>query len=99
MTQDTTPGPSTTSGPITTSGPSTARPALPPGAGVHSLQLDIVQTRDELAATLDDLFATFNPAVQIRSHPVLYASIFLAATAAATAAILTLRRGRARARR
>ncbi len=80
-------------------GPSTARPGLSPDAGVHSLQLDIDQTRDELAATLDDLFATFNPAVQIRSHPVLYASLFLAAIAAATAAILNLRRGRNRARR
>lgn len=79
--------------------PSTSRPPLPPNAGVNSLQLDIVQTRDELAATLDDLFATFNPAVQIRSHPVLFASLFLAATAAAVGAVLRLRRGRARARR
>lgn len=79
--------------------PSISRPPLPPNAGVHSLQLDIEQTRDELAATLDDLFATFNPGVQIRSHPVLFASLFLAATAAATGAVLTLRRGRARARR
>ena len=79
--------------------PSTSRPPLPPGAGVHSLQLDIAQTRDELAATLDDLFATFNPAVQLRSHPVLFASLFLAAVAAATGAVVTLRRGRARARR
>lgn len=81
------------------SGPSTSRPPLPPDAGVNSLQLDIVQTRDELAATLDDLFATFNPAVQIRSHPVLFASLFLAATAAAAGAVLRLRRGRTRARR
>ncbi|NEN05502.1 DUF3618 domain-containing protein [Diaminobutyricibacter tongyongensis] len=79
--------------------PSISRPPLPPDAGVHSLQLDIDQTRDELAATLDDLFATFNPAVQIRSHPVLFASLFLAAVAAATGAVLTFRRGRARARR
>jgi hypothetical protein len=79
--------------------PSTARPPLPPDAGVHSLQLDIVQTRDELAATLDDIFVTFNPAVQIRSHPVLFASLFLGATAAAVGAVLTLRRGRARGRR
>ncbi len=79
--------------------PSTSRLPLPPDAGPHSLQLDIEQTRDELAATLDDLFATFNPAVQIRSHPVLFASLFLAATAAAVGAVLTLRRGRARARR
>ena len=57
------------------SGPSTSRPPLPPDAGVHSLQLDIDQTRDELAATLDDLFATFNPAVQIRSHPVLFTAL------------------------
>jgi hypothetical protein len=81
------------------SGPSTTRPPLPPNAGVHSLQLDIAQTRDELAATLDDLFATFNPAVQIRSHPVLFAALFLGAAAAATAAVLGLRRGRTRGRR
>lgn len=80
------------------SAPSTTRPPLPPDAGVHTRQLDIEQTRDELAATLDDLFATFNPAVQIRSHPVLFAGIFLGATVAATAAVLRLRRGRARAR-
>ena len=79
--------------------PSTSRPPLPPEAGVHTRQLEIAQTRDELAATLDDLSATFNPAVQIRSHPVLFAALFLGATAAAAAAVLNLRRGRADARR
>ncbi|WP_345762887.1 DUF3618 domain-containing protein [Diaminobutyricibacter sp. McL0608] len=81
------------------SGPSTSRPPLPPDAGVHSLQLDIDQTRDELAATLDDIFATFNPAIQIRSHPVLFTALFLGAVAAATGAFLSLRRGRARGQR
>ncbi|HEY2555949.1 MAG TPA: DUF3618 domain-containing protein [Diaminobutyricibacter sp.] len=102
MTQDGTARPGST-GPSATgpsaSGPSTSRPPLPPNAGVHTRQLDIEQTRDELAATLDDLFATFNPAVQIRSHPVLFAALFLGATAAAAAAVLTLRRGRASGRR
>ena len=92
MTQDSTARP-------TPSAPSTSRPPLPPNAGVHTRQLDIEQTRDELAATLDDIFTTFNPAVQIRSHPVLFAGLFLGAAAAATAAVLSLRRGRARARR
>lgn len=77
-------------------GAAPVRPPLPPDAGVHSRQLDIEQTRDELARTLDDIFATFNVGVQVRSHPVLFGTLFLAAAAAATAAVVTLRRGRTR---
>jgi hypothetical protein len=74
------------------------RPPLPPGAGINSIKLDIEVTRDELASTLDDLFATFNPRVQIRSHPVFFAGFFLAVAGAAAgiAVLLTRRRGRAR---
>lgn len=73
------------------------RPPLPPDAGINSLKLDLEVTRDELASTLDDLFATFNIRVQIRSHPVFFAGFFLAVAgaAAAVATLLVRRRGRA----
>ncbi|GAB3582939.1 hypothetical protein GCM10027406_26560 [Leifsonia lichenia] len=74
------------------------RPPLPDGAGIPTIKLDLEQTRDELASTLDDLFATFNPGVQIRSHPVLSAGLFLGAVAAAAGAVALLTRGRSRAR-
>lgn len=73
------------------------RPPLPKGAGINSLKLDLEVTRDELASTLDDLFATFNIRVQIRSHPVFFTGLFLALTGAAAgiATLLVRRRGRA----
>jgi hypothetical protein len=73
------------------------RPPLPKGAGINSLKLDLEVTREELATTLDDLFATFNLRVQIRSHPAFFAGLFLALTGAAawTATVLLRRRGRA----
>ena len=74
------------------------RPPLPKGAGINSLKLDLEVTRDELASTLDDLFATFNIRVQIRSHPVFFVGLFVALTGAAAgiATLLLRRRGRAR---
>lgn len=72
------------------------RAPLPKDAGIHVLQLDLEQTRDELASTLDDLFATFNLRVQIRSHPVMFAGLFLGALGAAVGAVLLLSRGRSR---
>jgi hypothetical protein len=74
------------------------RPPLPKGAGMNQLKLDLEVTRDELATTLDDLFATFNIRVQIRSHPVFFTGLFLvvAGAAAGAAVLLTQRRGRAR---
>ncbi|MFF1635389.1 DUF3618 domain-containing protein [Leifsonia sp. NPDC058248] len=72
------------------------RPPLPKDAGIHTIQLDLEQTRDEVASTLDDLFATFNPGVQIRSHPVFFAGLFLAMVGAAAGAVLMLTRGRSR---
>jgi hypothetical protein len=74
------------------------RPPIPAGAGINTLKLDIEVTRDELAGTLDDLFATFNPRVQIRSHPTFFVGLFLAIAggAAGIAVLLTRRRGRAR---
>lgn len=74
------------------------RPPLPQGAGIPTIKLDLEQTRDELASTLDDLFATFNPGVQIRSHPVLFAGLFLGAVAAAAGAVALLTRGGSRGR-
>ncbi|MFP3467276.1 hypothetical protein [Leifsonia sp. SIMBA_070] len=73
------------------------RPPLPPGAGINQMKLDLEVTRDELASTLDDLFATFNLRVQIRSHPALFAGVFLglAGAAAGIATLLLRRRGRA----
>lgn len=73
------------------------RPPLPKGSGINSLKLDLEVTRDELASTLDDLFATFNLRVQIRSHPAFFAGVFLALTGAAAgiATLLVRRRGRA----
>ncbi|WP_223693182.1 hypothetical protein [Leifsonia poae] len=73
----------------------TERAALPRDAGIHSRQLDLQQTREEVAVTLDDLFATFNPGVQIRSHPVLFAGLFLAAVGAVVAAVVRFNAGRA----
>ena len=73
------------------------RPPLPKGAGINTLKLDLEVTRDELASTLDDLFATFNLRVQIRSHPAFFAGLFLAVLggAAGIATLLVRRRGRA----
>jgi hypothetical protein len=48
------------------------------GAGMNTLKLELEETREQLATTLDDIFATFNPLVQIRSHPVASAAVFLA---------------------
>ena len=72
------------------------RAPLPKDAGIHVLQLDLEHTRDELATTLDDLFATFNLRVQIRSHPMLFTGLFLAAVGAAVGAVVLLTRGRSR---
>lgn len=73
------------------------RPPVPKGAGINTLKLDLEVTRDELARTLDDLFATFNLRVQIRSHPAFFAGLFLAVVggAAGIATLLVRRRGRA----
>lgn len=73
------------------------RPPVPKGAGINTLKLDLEVTRDELASTLDDLFATFNLRVQIRSHPAFFAGLFLAVLggAAGIATLLLRRRGRA----
>ncbi|MGO4534982.1 hypothetical protein [Leifsonia sp. 2MCAF36] len=73
------------------------RPPLPKGSGINSLKLDLEVTREELASTLDDLFATFNIRVQIRSHPVFFTGLFLTLTGAAAAitTMLLRRRGRA----
>jgi hypothetical protein len=75
------------------------RAPLAKDAGVNVLKLDLEQTRDELADTLDDLFATFNLGVQIRSHPVFFAGLFLAVVGAAAGAVVLLTRGRSRGKR
>lgn len=63
--------------------------------GMNTLKLELEQTRDELATTLDDLFATFNPLVQIRSHPVASAAVLLAVVGGVAALVTRgLSRGR-----
>jgi hypothetical protein len=74
------------------------RPPLPKGSGINSLKLDLEVTREELASTLDDLFATFNIRVQIRSHPAFFAGAFLALAGAATGIVVLLTRRSRRAR-
>lgn len=54
------------------------RPPLPDGAGMNTIRLDLEVTRDELASTLDDLFAWFNLRLQVRSHPAFFAGLALA---------------------
>jgi hypothetical protein len=49
---------------------------MSPAKGINTLKLELEETREELAGLLDDLFATFNPRVQIRSHPVVAAVLF-----------------------
>jgi hypothetical protein len=73
-----------------TTGPTTGRPPLPKNAGMNTIQLDLELTRSELASTLDDIFATFNPRVQIRSHPVAAVGVLLAVAAAAAGAVALL---------
>ena len=74
------------------------RPPLAPGAGVNTIKLDLERTRDELATTLDDLFATFNLRVQIRSHPGYFAGVFLMIAGAAAGIVTLLARNRSRGR-
>lgn len=76
--------------------PTTTRPPLPKGAGMNTIRLDLEITRSELAHTLDDIFATFNPRIQIRSHPIAAGSVLLgvAAAAAGIAALLIRKRRR-----
>lgn len=76
--------------------PATTRPPLPKGAGMNTIQLDLEVTRSELAHTLDDIFATFNPRIQLRSHPIAAggALLALAAAAAGVAALLIRKRRR-----
>jgi hypothetical protein len=77
------------------SAPTTGRPPLPKDAGMNTIKLDLEVTRAELATTLDDIFATFNPRIQIRSHPVAAGGVLLAvAAAAAGVAALLLRKRR-----
>ncbi|MEN2741342.1 hypothetical protein ABCS02_26455 [Microbacterium sp. X-17] len=62
---------------------------------MNTLKLELEETRDQLAGTLDDIFATFNVRVQIRSHPVAAAAVFLAVLGGAAALVA---RGMARGR-
>ncbi|ODA90956.1 hypothetical protein ATY41_07815 [Leifsonia xyli subsp. xyli] len=49
---------------------------MSPAKGINTLKLELEETREELAGTLDDLFATLNPRVQIRSHPMVAMVLF-----------------------
>ncbi len=70
------------------------RAPLPKGAGINTIKLDVERTRDELARTLDDLFATFNIRVQIRSHPGFFVALFLGVAGAAAGIVVLLTRKR-----
>lgn len=72
-----------------------SRPPLPPNAGIHSIQLDLETTRDELAHSLDDLFAAFNLRLLVRSRPALFAALAVVGGALTSAAVLARLRGRA----
>lgn len=75
--------------------PGTERPPLPKDAGMNTIKLDLEVTRNELASTLDDLFATFNPRIQLRSHPVAAGAVLLSIAAAAAGVVaLLVRKGR-----
>jgi hypothetical protein len=65
---------------------------------MNTIKLDLERTRDELASTLDDLFATFNIRVQIRSHPAFFSALFLGVAGAAAGIVVLLTRKRSRAR-
>ncbi|MEY9852586.1 polysaccharide pyruvyl transferase WcaK-like protein [Leifsonia sp. EB41] len=54
---------------------------------MNTLKLELEETRDQLAGTLDDIFATFNVRVQIRSHPVIAAAAFLTVLGGAAALV------------
>jgi hypothetical protein len=54
---------------------------------MNTLKLELEETRDDLARTLDDIFATFNVRVQIRSHPVAAAAVFLSVLAGSAAIV------------
>lgn len=66
------------------------RPPLPPGAGLNSLQLDVEQTREHLAETLDLLFRKFDVRTAARAH-VPTTLVVLGGVAAAIAAIIVWR--------
>jgi hypothetical protein len=70
------------------------RPSVPKGSGIHTIQLDLETTRDELAHTLDDLFAKFNLRLIATSRPVLFGALVVVTTAAAGFAISARRRER-----
>lgn len=73
------------------------RPELPANAGMNSRELDLELTRDELAKTLDDLFAKFNLRLIITSRPVIFGAVFLVGAVASVIAVVTsVRRGRSR---
>lgn len=75
--------------------PAAARPPLPPNAGIHAIQLELETTREELAHSLDDLFAAFNLRLLVRSRPAVFGALVLAGGAFLGARVLARRRGRA----
>jgi hypothetical protein len=72
-----------------------SRARLPEDAGMNSLQLDLELTRDELAHTLDDLFAKFNLRLIISSRPVVFAGSFVFGLAACAVFVSSRLRRRA----
>jgi hypothetical protein len=76
--------------------PGAGRPPLPKDAGMNTIKLDLEVTREELATTLDDLFAWFNIRLQVRSHPGFFVGAGLAVAGAAAGIVaLAIRKRRA----
>jgi hypothetical protein len=72
------------------------RPKLPADAGINSRVLDLELTREELALSLDELFAKFNLRLIITSRPAIFAGIFLIGTVASSIAVVSSVRRRDR---
>ncbi|WP_233265596.1 hypothetical protein [Leifsonia sp. AG29] len=61
---------------------------------MNTIKLDLEVTREELATTLDDLFAWFNIRLQVRTHPVFFAGAALAVAGAAAGIVALVTRKR-----
>lgn len=69
------------------------RPAPPEGAGLNSLQLEVEQTREHLAQTLDLLFQKFDVRTAVAYH-VRTTAIVVASVAVIGAGVLLWRANR-----
>ena len=72
------------------------RPEVPDDAGMDSRKLDLELTRNELAETLDLLFAKFNLRLMVQDRPVLFGALGLAGIASVVLGVLAILRKRGR---